>query len=110
MKKRKFNRSGRQADVAQLTFHGWFGDLMDRIKAKTTEKEKGIMMLDKIESHFNINDFDREKFRKEMREREEREFREMKEQAEIDKGKPFKRDEYGNIISPFASKRKLYKG
>lgn len=108
MRKKKFNRSGRQADIAQLTFHGWFGDLMDRIKAKTTEKEKGIMMLDKIENQFNISEVDREDFRKEMKEREEKEFDEMREQAKERKNKdPFTRDLMGNIISPFASKKKL---
>lgn len=108
MKKKKFNRSGRQADIAQLTFHGWFGDLMDRIKAKTTEKEKGIMMLDKIENQFNISEVDRKSFRKELKEREEKEFDEMREQAKERKDKdPFTRDEQGNIVSPFASKKKL---
>ena len=108
MKKKKTNRSGRQADVAQLTFHGWFGDLIDRIKAKTTEKEKGMMMLEKIENQFGISESDKVIFRKEMQEREEREWEEMERQAEVMKDKPFKRDEHGNIISPFASKKKLY--
>ena len=108
MRKKKFNRSGRQADIAQLTFHGWFGDLMDRIKAKTTEKEKGIMMLDKIENQFDISNLDREDFRKEMKEREEKEFDEMKEQAKHRKDNDaFTRDSAGRIISPFQSKKKL---
>ncbi|KKN20300.1 hypothetical protein LCGC14_0937120 [marine sediment metagenome] len=108
MKKKKFNRSGRQADIAQLTLHGWFGDLIDRIKAKTTEKEKGIMMLDKIENQFNISQMDREAFRKVMKEREKEDFEEMKEQArERRKGDPFTRDEKGNIVSPFRSKEKI---
>lgn len=106
--KKKFNRSGRQSDIAQLTFHGWFGDLIDRIRAKTTEKEKGMMMLEKIENQFSISKPDREIFRKEMQEREKKEFAEMEKQAEAMKDKPFKRDEHGNFISPFALKRKLY--
>ena len=108
MSKKKTNRSGRHADIAQLTLHGWFGDLIDRIKAKTTEKDKGMMMLEKIENQFSISESDRIIFRKEMQAREEREWEEMERQAKAMKDKPFKRDEYGNIISPFALKRKLY--
>ncbi|KKM79977.1 hypothetical protein LCGC14_1344460, partial [marine sediment metagenome] len=85
-----------------------FPQLIFSLKALTTEKIKGIMMVDKLENDFNISDYDKEIFRKEMQEREEREWEEMERQAEAMKGKPFKRDEHGNIISPFALKRKLY--
>ncbi len=81
MKKKKFNRSGRQADIAQLTLHGWFGDLIDRIKGKTTEKEIGMVMLDKIENQFSISQMDRENFRKVMKQREIEDFEEMKKQT-----------------------------
>lgn len=81
------------------------------IKASTTEKDKGMMMIDAIQHNFSINDVDIEEFRKEMKEKEEQDFYEMEQQAkEIDWKDPpakFKRDEDGNIISPFASKKKL---
>ena len=105
-KKKKFNRSGRMAEIAQLVFHDWFGNLIDRVRSKTTEKEKGLLMMDLIEKRFSISDFDKEKWRKEMIIREEEDFEEMKKQAHERKFRdPFTRDERGDIISPFRSKK-----
>jgi len=107
MKKRKFNRAGSKADIATLTIHGWFGDLIDRIRAKTNEKERGMLMVNKLENYFNINEFDRKIFRQKLLEREKRDFKEMEEQAKLIEVKPIKwtRDETGKIVSPFPIKK-----
>lgn len=54
MRNRK-TRHGRPAEIVRLDTHSWGGDLIDRIKAKTSEKEKGIMMLLCIKDIFNIS-------------------------------------------------------
>ena len=78
--------------------------------AKTNEKEKGLMMMDIIESYFGISIEDRREFRRQQ-------FRESAEEMEIrsfggllfpTEPTKIKRDEKGNIISPFASNKKLY--
>lgn len=105
-KKRKFQRSGRIAEISQLTFHDWFGNLIDRVRSKTTEKGKGLLMMDLIEKRFSISDFDKEEWRKEMKIKEAQDFEEMKKQtAERKSQDPFTRDEHGNIISPFKSEK-----
>lgn len=128
-KRRKFTRNGNVADTARLDFHDWFGSIMDRTRAKTSEKHKGLLMIDKIKSRFAINDFDLGMFRKQMKDREESDFKEMEEHArqfykEEDRklGKqelrpirrdlePLKltRDERGQLISPFGIKAKQIK-
>lgn len=78
------------------------------IKAWNTELEKGIGMIELIENNFSISKKDRE-------EKREKEIMETK--LEIDKRQDFikqiqkpiewQRDDKGNIVSPFASKKKL---
>jgi len=65
MSKNKKTRHGSPALMARLDFHGWDGRLVNRIKAKTTEKSKGIMMVENIEDKFNITRDDIEKYREE---------------------------------------------
>lgn len=80
------------------------------IKATLGEKNKAFLMLDKIQSDFNITDWDIKKWREEILNKEIVNIEELTKQAESnEKKKPFTRDEYGQIKSPFASKRKLYK-
>ena len=84
----KFRRSGRVADIAKLDFHDFFGNLFDRTKCKTTEKEKGALMIDKIQNRFNISDFDLDDFRRKLKEKEREDFdgmiREAKERKRIE--------------------------
>lgn len=98
---KKFTRNGKVAEVATLTFHGWFGNLIDRIKAKTTEKDKGMQMVDLIEKRFSLNLGDMEIWRKDNLENERKELEELQ-------SKPFQRDQFGNIISPFVNKKKPF--
>lgn len=104
--KKKFTRNGQVAEIVQLTFHGWFGNLIDRIKGKTTEKDIGMYMIDRIEDRFGINESDTIKWREEMKEKEREDFEDMQKQADLMKQKPFQRDESGQITSPFTTKRK----
>ncbi len=78
------------------------------IKATLGEKNKAFLMLDKIQSDFNINDWDIKRWRKEILNKEIINIEEITKQAEAKESKkPFTRDEYGNIVSPFTSKEKL---
>ena len=99
--KKKQSRNGNPSDIASLTFHNWFGEIMDRIKCKTTEKDKGIIMLNKIEGYFNIGPLDRQVFREKLREREIKDFEEMEKQADERRKVEWTRDEKGKIVSPF---------
>ena len=66
-RRKKFNhRSGNVADIARLNFHDHFGNLFDRTRAKVNEKEKGVMMVDKLKNRFGITELDEEKFRQKM--------------------------------------------
>jgi len=108
-KKNKTLYESRSEIIATLTFNDWkYGhSIIDRIRGKVTEKNKGLIMLDKLESYFGINDFDKNDFRKKMKEKEEKDFDDMIKQANerklLFKTEPVKwtRDEKGRIISPF---------
>jgi len=100
---------------ARLTFDEGFAESpIDRIIASITEKDKGIMMLERIENRFNISEKDRreaiERTLAEMNAREEVAMtptiipEEMK-KRQVREPPKWTRDEKGNIISPFKSKK-----
>jgi hypothetical protein len=49
-------RFGQPADIARLDFHDWGGRIIDRTKAKTGEKVKGVLMIEKIKDRFGLDD------------------------------------------------------
>lgn len=92
-------RAGRVADIVRLDFHDHWGRMFDRTRCKTTEKMKGILMIQKIMNYFDITIEDYQK------RAEEELIKEAYEQRNIDtKQVKWNRDERGNIISPFSSK------
>ncbi len=96
---------------AKLTFHEWFRESpIYSIKATTTEKEKGIDMIELIESNFNINSKDKEEaFKKRLDELNEQAFTPTEVPEEMKDGQiKWTRDDTGKIISPFRSKRKIF--
>lgn len=84
--------------TAKLIFYdwGWRENVIYRVKASCSEKNKGLLMIDAIRNYFGISN------------REENEYEEIKIKREIRAIKPIKwaRDEKGNIISPFSRKPK----
>lgn len=76
--------------TAKLVFFdwGWADNIIYKLRGKTTEKNKGLMMIQKIKEFFSING-------KEIKEHEEKENK-----KEVNRIK-WTRDEEGNIISPF---------
>jgi len=103
MGKKNKSRYGTPSDIARLDFHNWFGQLQDRIKAKTTEKDKGISMIQKIYDYFGISE---EFCRKRMRELNEEAMQPTEIPKEMKKKQDkFTRDEKGNIVSPFGVKK-----
>jgi len=101
---RKRARGGTVAEIVRLDFHDFFGRLIDRIKGKTTEKNKGVIMLEKIEQGFGISERDREKFREEMLE-EQKEAIQASPRRLKEKKIAWTRDGEGKLISPFKSKK-----
>jgi len=114
-KRKKFNRNGRVAEIMRLDAHDFWGNLIDRQKAKTTEKNKGMAMIENIENRFGITPMDKETYRKIMKEKEEQDFEDMIAHAESrEQGKAFftpqkiqwTRDKDGKIVSPYSKKLK----
>jgi len=98
MAKNKKTRNGQPSDIATLTFHDWYGNKVDKVKGKTTEKNKGIIMLKKIKDQFSIDDIDICQF----------DYMELEEQKKMfDNSVQWTRDEKGNITSPFSSDKKI---
>lgn len=95
-KKNKRNRGGAFADSVRVDIHDFLGRLIDRTKCKTTEKGKGLVILEKLEGNFQISEKDRWEFREKM-------FKEQCEFFNEDKEKiSWTRDSKGRIISPFS--------
>lgn len=71
---------------------GWADNILYRFTAKTSEKLKGVMMLQKIKEVFGISEKDVQEHHEE----------EIKAQGDI----PWTKDNRGRIISPFSVKKK----
>ncbi len=80
--------------TAKLAFfdYGWAEKVIYRIKAKTTEKYKGFLMIDKIKDFFGITN-------KEIKGFEKKEIKDETKRIE------WTRDEEGKIVSPYRSKK-----
>ncbi len=86
---------------AKLTFDdGRAENPIDRIIGFNTEKKKGLQMLERIEDRFNISQKDRDKFFQDKMEELRAIPGEVSEQFNS-----WTRDERGNIVSPFRSKK-----
>ena len=106
----KYKKSGIIYYNLTISENNPFPKTLYGIKATINEKNKAFLMLDKIQSDFNINDWDIKRWREKILNKEVINIKELTEQTESkEKKKPFTRDEFGQIKSPFASKRKLYK-
>ncbi len=94
----KRTRHGSPADIARLDFHDWHGNLIDRTKAKVSEKDKGAMLVEKITNSFGITlEFVRRRIDEwNIEALTPTEFPE-------DQKDKWTRDERGNIVSPFRS-------
>ncbi|KKK86217.1 hypothetical protein LCGC14_2765440 [marine sediment metagenome] len=80
--------------TAKLVFYdwGWADNIIYRIRGKVSEKEKGLRMIEKIKEFFGITN----------NSIQEHEIEENKEEI---KRINWTRDEKGNIVSPFKSKK-----
>ncbi len=106
MKKiKKINMKGHV--TAKLTFFdlGWRDNIIYSVKAKSEEKNKGLMMLEKLRNFFNFSKKDEEDFRKKMIEMQIKAFTPTKYFEQLKPLKKFERDEKGQIISPFTKKK-----
>ena len=52
------NNRNRPADIWKLDGHDWYGNLISRAKAKSTEKEKIILMIDQLANSGDVKDED----------------------------------------------------
>ncbi len=93
---------------AKLTFDDGLAERpIDRIVAFSTEKTKGMQMLERIEDRFGISQQDRESFFQDKL----KEFKAMpiaEETKEVSSiVNKLTRDERGNLASPFRSKKRI---
>lgn len=81
--------------TAKLIFYdwGWRENIIYRLTAGCNERAKGLMMINAIKNYFGISDVDEKENEKVMIKREVRRIE-------------WKRDERGQIVSPFAKKLK----
>lgn len=83
---------------AKLIFYdwGWRENVIYRVKASCSEKQKGLLMIDAIKNYFGINNY------------EEKEYEEIKIKKEFRAIDPINwtRDEKGRIISRFSKNLK----
>lgn len=99
MSKTNKNKVNRKTFLtAKLTMYdwGWPDQIVYRSQAKTTEKEKGMMMMEQLKEKFGITDKDLANLREKMIDR-----------LRKDHPVKFTRDTSGRIVSPFA--RKIFK-
>ncbi len=110
----KKNNEGRHSLEAKFTVYdaNKKENILHRVLAKTTEKHKGLSMIEIIENLFAITQRDREQFFKNM----QTELQRLNQDAmtptvmplELEKKQiKWTRDEKGNIVSPFRSNRKI---
>ena len=102
------NRVGRVAEIARLDFHDFWGRLIDRVRGKVTEKDKGLAMVERIESRFGLTEMDKIRFRQRMIEMNDESLQPTKYPKDF---KPEKinwtKDSKGRIVSPFGKMKDL---
>lgn len=92
------NRS-RPSQSIRIDIHEWNGQLADRMKAHTTERDKGAFMVNRLKELFNLSDIDIAEI---TRKENEKLFQEQNLQPRpfLKDKKPisWKRDARGNLI------------
>lgn len=110
--KKKIGSYRNGTTIAKLEFADVeiFPRVFDKTVAKTTEKQKIALMIDKLRTRSNLSDEDIIFFRQQFKEKEKRDFAEMIEDAKkMQKNRvEWTRDERGRIISPFSKKSKNF--
>ncbi len=105
---KKVKKVFRKAELtAKLIFFdwGWRDNIIYSSKAKSNEKGKGLMMLEKLKNFFNFTKKDEEDYEKKMIEWQKEAFTPTKYPKLVKPLKKFPRDERGQIISPFDIKK-----
>ncbi len=106
MKPTKFY--GRSKLRAKLTFDDGYAERpIYSIKAMTSEIQKGFDMIELIKNNFNIDNKNIEEATLKNKDEILADIEDMKDMKDQMMNDPFTRDEKGNIVSPFRSKRKL---
>lgn len=115
-KKQRYKMNGKV--IAKLSFYeglhrDFIGFKFDELIGKTTEKAKGLFMVDKIKRYFGLNDNDLSISKEQLRAIDEMDFEDIKRQQslqeQINKKIEWTRDEKGNIISPFDKPKTKFK-
>lgn len=104
MKTRKIvtdeNRSEILAKLAFSDLKSW-GEVFDRLKGKCSEKDIGLMMIQKIKERFDLTDAEIKDMLVDFLKKEADEQRGIKDDRTV----KWTRDEKGRIISPFSKKK-----
>ncbi len=108
--KKKVNNHNLRLRAKLRIDEGFAENPLHSIRAFTSEKDKGHLMIDLIENYFSISEEERKvAFRKKMDEFNKDAMTPTVFPKELQKHQiKFTRDEKGNIVSPFRSKRKVF--
>ncbi len=84
--------------TSKLAFfdHGWGEKVLYRLNAKTTEKIKGLLMIDKVKDFFGLTNNDIKKFERDTLEEEIKKIKWIR-----DEKIKWTRDKEGKIVSLF---------
>lgn len=105
MSKRKFKLRSLNELRAKLSFDEGFAERpIYVIKGFTSEKDKGVDMIHLIKQNFNISD---EFIRRKLMQLNSEAMRVTKYPSGLTPPPKLTRDEKGNLVSPFRSKKKL---
>lgn len=93
--------------TAKLTFFdwGWADNILFSLKAKASEKYKGLLMIEKLKLFFGISNNEIVTNEKEHIEREMEEIEKMNKLNRSKSKIDWTRDEKGNIVSPFRTRK-----
>ena len=95
----KESRKGYLTAKLSIFDWGWAENILFKLKAKQSEKNKGLIMIQKLKELFGISNHDIQLHERKIINDEVRKITFTRD--------VFTRDERGNIVSPFRSKRKI---
>ena len=78
----KNNRPGRPSDKVTFVVHGAFGNLITRIRARTSEKLKGIAIWKLVKETFNFSEEDVKDYERQERKEFSEDYVLMKQQRD----------------------------
>lgn len=106
-KQNKNNIFGKSIIEGKLIFYDLRENIINKVVGKTTEKNKGVAMVELIMNRFGLSDDDIINMNKNISEINKEMVNKVNNKISIDRSRVnWTRDDRGNIISPFRSNKK----